>query len=84
MKKIENINNFKIHDTDTGSSEYQIAIFTKRINYLTGHFRIHKHDHHSRRGLLRLVARRRRLLLYLNRTNISSYKNLITKLGLRK
>ena len=84
MKRIENVADFKIHDKDRGSSEYQVAIFTKRINHLTSHFRIHKHDHHSRRGLLRIVARRRRILKYLHYIDIDRYKNLIAKLGLRK
>ncbi len=84
MKKIEDIAEFKKHATDTGSPEYQVATFTQRINHLTDHFRTHKHDHHSRRGLLKLVARRRSLLKYLHRIDLGRYKALIAKLGLRK
>ena len=69
---------------DTGSSEVQVAILTKRINELTGHFKEHAKDHHSRRGLLRLVSRRRKLLDYLKRKNFEGYKSLIEKLGIRK
>ena len=69
---------------DTGSPEVQVAILTDRINTLTGHFKSHVKDHHSRRGLLRMVSRRRKLLDYLKRTNIDSYRALIARLGLRK
>jgi small subunit ribosomal protein S15 len=69
---------------DTGSSEVQVALLTSRINDLTGHFKEHVKDHHSRRGLLRMVSRRRKLLDYLKRTNIDSYRALIQRLGLRK
>jgi small subunit ribosomal protein S15 len=69
---------------DTGSSEVQVALLTARINELTGHFKEHKKDHHSRRGLLRMVSRRRKLLDYLKNTNLDSYRTLITRLGLRK
>jgi small subunit ribosomal protein S15 len=69
---------------DTGSSEVQVALLTARINDLTGHFKEHKKDNHSRRGLLRMVSRRRKLLDYLKRTNVDSYRNLIQRLGLRK
>jgi small subunit ribosomal protein S15 len=69
---------------DTGSSEVQIALLTARINDLTGHFKEHIKDHHSRRGLLRMVSRRRKLLDYLKRTNVDSYRSLIQRLGLRK
>lgn len=69
---------------DTGSSEVQVALLTARINDLTGHFREHKKDNHSRRGLLRMVSRRRKLLDYLKRTNVDSYRTLIQRLGLRK
>ena len=71
-------------DTNTGSSEVQVALLTHRINELTEHLRVHKHDHHSRRGLLTLVGRRRRLLRYLQRTNLESYRSLIQELGLRR
>jgi small subunit ribosomal protein S15 len=69
---------------DTGSSEVQVALLTARINDLTGHFKEHVKDHHSRRGLLRMVSRRRKLLDYLKRTNAASYRALIERLGLRK
>jgi small subunit ribosomal protein S15 len=69
---------------DTGSSEVQIALLTARINDLTGHFKEHSKDHHSRRGLLRMVSTRRKLLDYLKRKNVDSYRELIQKLGLRK
>ncbi len=69
---------------DTGSSEVQVALLTARINDLTGHFKEHVKDHHSRRGLLRMVSRRRKLLDYLKRTNVDSYRALIARLGLRK
>ena len=71
-------------DTNTGSTEVQVALLTHRINELTEHLRVHKHDHHSRRGLLTLVGRRRRLLRYLQRTNLESYRALILELGLRR
>ena len=71
-------------DTNTGSTEVQVALLTFRINELTEHLRVHKHDHHSRRGLLTLVGRRRRLLRYLQRTNLESYRSLIQELGLRR
>lgn len=69
---------------DTGSSEVQVALLTARINDLTDHFKVNTKDHHSRRGLLRMVSRRRKLLDYLKRTNNDSYRNLLSKLGLRK
>ena len=72
------------HDTDTGSPEVQIAIFTERINHLTGHMKAHAHDHNSQRGLLQLVGKRRRLLGYLQRTDIERYRAVIAKLGLRR
>ncbi len=84
MKTNININDFKIHNKDVGSSEYQIANFTKKINYLTNHFNKHKKDNHSRRGLLILVNKRKNLLKYLNKTNIKRYKQLIATLKLRK
>lgn len=83
-KKQDIIATFKIHDNDTGSPEVQVALLTERINYLTEHFRIHKKDHHSRRGLLKLVSQRRKLLDYLKRTDIRRYERLIERLGLRK
>jgi len=82
--KREIIERFKIHGKDTGSSEVQIAILSNRINYLTDHFKVHKKDHHSRRGLLKLVGQRRRLLNYLKRTDKERYQRIIKELGLRK
>ena len=73
-----------LHPTDTGSPEAQVALLTTRIRGLTEHLKVHKHDHHSRRGLLLLVGRRRRLLQYLARTDIGRYRALIQKLGLRR
>lgn len=73
-----------LHKEDTGSPEVQIAVLTERINDLTGHMRVHKHDYHSERGLLKLVGQRRRHLAYLNRTNVQRYRAVLTKLGLRK
>ncbi len=72
------------HDTDTGSPEVQIAILTKRINDLTEHLKVHKKDHHSRRGLLKMVGKRRNLLNYLIKTDIERYRAVIEKLGIRK
>lgn len=72
------------HESDTGSPQVQIAILTDRINSLTEHLRAHKHDHHSRRGLLMMVGRRRRLLNYLQRTDLDGYRALIEQLGLRR
>ena len=74
----------KRHDGDTGSPEVQIAILTKRINDLTEHLKVNKNDHHSRRGLLKMVGRRRNLLNYLMKTDIECYRALIVKLGIRK
>jgi small subunit ribosomal protein S15 len=73
-----------LHGTDTGSPEVQVAIFTERINQLTEHLKTHKKDHHSRRGLLLLVGKRRRLLNYLTRSDVSRYRALIQKLGIRR
>jgi small subunit ribosomal protein S15 len=83
-KKNEIIEKFKTHDTDTGSSEVQIALLSDRISYLTEHFKVHKKDHHSRRGLLKLVGQRRRLLQYLKQKDISKYRAIIQELGIRK
>ena len=83
-KKKEIIEKFKTHSTDTGSCEVQIALLTERIGYLTEHFKIHKKDHHSRRGLLKLVGQRRSLLNYLKNKNIDRYRTLIKSLGIRK
>ena len=81
-KKI--IEEFKLHDKDTGSPEVQVALLTARINYLTEHFKVHKHDFHSRNGLLKLVGQRRKLLNYLRKKDVNRYKSLIQKLNLRK
>ena len=78
------IGDFRIHPSDTGSPEVQIAILSERISYLTEHFKTHKKDNASRRGLLKLVGRRRRLLEYLKRHEVRRYKDVIQKLGLRK
>lgn len=83
-KKSEIIEEYKTHDTDTGSPEVQIALLTDRIRELTEHFQTHKKDHHSRRGLLKLVGRRRRLLDYLKRNDIDRYRTTIERLGIRK
>jgi len=82
--KDEMIEKFKLHESDTGSPEVQVALLTHRISYLTDHVKIHKKDHHSRRGLLILVGRRRSLLDYLKNKDISRYRTLIERLGLRR
>lgn len=83
MNKEEIIKKHQLHPTDRGSAQVQIAILTARINDLTAHFRTHRKDHHGRRGLLKMVGRRRRLLDYLRRTDIDRYRSLIEDLGLR-
>jgi len=83
-KKQEIIDQFRLHDHDSGSPEVQIALLTEKIRYLTEHFRIHKTDHHSRRGLLRMVGQRRRLLEYLKANEIERYRTIVKDLGLRK
>lgn len=83
-KKKELIDLYKRHEGDTGSPEVQIAILTERITYLTDHFKIHKKDHHSRRGLLKMVGQRRRLLDYLKKKDVDRYKAVIEKLGIRR
>ena len=83
-KKQELISNFKQHETDTGSSEVQVALLTERIVYLTEHFKSHPKDHHSRRGLLMLVGKRRKLLDYLKSKSYPRYRQLIETLGIRK
>jgi len=77
------IEEFRVHDSDTGSAEVQIAMMTKRIQQLTEHLKIHKHDESSRRGLLKLVGQRRRYLVYLRRKNYQSYQDIVKKLNLR-
>lgn len=83
-KKKDIIEQFKTHQTDTGSSEVQIALLSERISYLREHFKAHTKDHHSRRGLLKIVSQRRQLLNYLKRKDIATYHTLIGRLGIRK
>ncbi len=78
------IHQFRQHETDTGSPEVQVALLTQRITYLTDHFKTHKKDHHSRRGLLKLVGHRRRLLDYLKRADVERYRKVVVALNLRK
>jgi len=78
------IQQFRVHEGDSGSAEVQIALLTERIKYLTEHFKVHKRDHHSRRGLLRMVGQRRRLLDYLKATKVERYRAVVKELGLRK
>jgi small subunit ribosomal protein S15 len=78
------ISQFRLHETDTGSPEVQVALLTQRITYLTDHFKTHKKDHHSRRGLLKLVGHRRRLLDYLKRADVERYRKVVAALNLRK
>jgi small subunit ribosomal protein S15 len=78
------IQTHRLHDTDTCSPEVQIALLSQRIEYLTEHFKVHKKDHHSRRGLLKLVGQRRQLLDYLKRENVDRYRQIVTSLNLRK
>jgi len=80
----EVVQSYRRHDGDTGSPEVQVALLTDRITYLTGHFKVHQKDHHSRRGLLKLVGQRRRMLDYLRRRDFQRYKSVIERLGLRK
>lgn len=82
--KTEVIREHQAHEGDTGSSDVQIAVLTRRISDLTEHMRQHKHDYHSRRGLLKMVGKRRRLLKYLQKTDVERYRALIAKLGLRR
>jgi small subunit ribosomal protein S15 len=82
--KKEIIEKFKLHGKDTGSPEVQIALLSNRISYLTDHFKTHKKDHHSRRGLLKLVGQRRKLLNYLKKSDLARYQQVIKELGIRK
>ena len=84
QRKEEIIAEYRLHETDTGSPEVQIAILTERINHLTEHLKEHKHDHHSRRGLLKLVGQRRSLLNYLTKVDVERYRSIIKRLGIRK
>lgn len=83
-EKDQIIRQYQTHQTDTGSPEVQVALLTERINQLTEHLKAHAHDHHSRRGLLKLVGRRRRLLAYLRRKDVERYRTVISRLGLRR
>ncbi len=78
------INRYRLHESDTGSPEVQIALLSQRIEYLSEHFKVHKKDHHSRRGLLRLVGQRRRLLDFLKRSDVERYRTVVSSLNLRK
>jgi small subunit ribosomal protein S15 len=83
-RKSDLIGQYRNHDTDTGSPEVQIAILSERISYLTDHFKTHKKDHHSRRGLLKMVSQRRRLLDYVRSQDVARYRKIISELGIRK
>jgi small subunit ribosomal protein S15 len=83
FQKAATVQRYRKHESDTGSARLQVALLTERINYLTDHFRGHAKDHHSRRGLLKMVGRRRRLLDYLKRTDVDGYRQIIQDLGLR-
>ena len=83
-KKAEIVDKFKHRKGDTGSTEVQVALLTERINHLTGHMAANRHDHHTERGLLKLIGQRRRLLAYLRKENTEQYRSLISSLGLRK
>ncbi|MBL7209341.1 MAG: 30S ribosomal protein S15 [Dehalococcoidia bacterium] len=83
-KKGATVSDFGIHEGDTGSPEVQVALLTGRINQLAEHLKMHAHDHHSRRGLLKLIGRRRRLLAYVSERDVKRYRSLIGRLGLRK
>ncbi len=84
VQKDDIISGFRLHETDTGSPEVQIAILTERINHLTGHLKVHKGDHHTRRGLMKLIGRRRRLLDYVRNNDVERYREIIGRLGLRR
>jgi small subunit ribosomal protein S15 len=83
FEKASTIEKYRAHASDTGSAKVQVALLTERINYLTDHFRTHEKDHHSRQGLLKMVGQRRRLLEYMKRTDLETYRQLIQDLGLR-
>jgi small subunit ribosomal protein S15 len=83
FQKAPTLEKYREHETDTGSPRVQIALLTERINYLTAHFRTHAKDHHGRRGLLKMVGKRRRLLNYLRRTDVEGYRQIVQDLGLR-
>ena len=83
FEKSATVQKYRTHETDTGSTRVQVAVLTERINYLTDHFRAHKKDHHGRRGLLKMVGKRHRLLNYLKRTDVDAYRQIVQELGLR-
>ncbi len=83
-KKLEIVTKFQTNEKDTGSPEVQIALLTERINYLTEHFKVHTKDHHSKRGLLKVIGQRKRLIDYLKKKDFGKYKEVIEKLGIRK
>jgi small subunit ribosomal protein S15 len=83
FEKGTTVQKYRTHETDSGSTRVQVALLTERINYLTEHFRAHKKDHHGRRGLLKMVGKRRRLLNYLKRTDVDGYRQIVQELGLR-
>ena len=83
LTKGSTVDKYRQHETDSGSTRVQVALLTERINYLTEHFRVHKKDHHGRRGLLKMVGKRRRLLNYLKRTDVDGYRHIVQELGLR-
>jgi small subunit ribosomal protein S15 len=83
LAKASTVEKYRSHETDTGSTRVQVALLTERINYLNDHFRAHKKDHHGRRGLLKMVGKRRRLLNYLKRTDVDGYRQILSELGLR-
>ena len=83
-RKTAIISQYAIHDGDTGSADVQIAVLTSRINELSEHLKTHKGDHHSRRGLLQMIGQRKRLLAYVNKTDVNHYRDIIARLGLRK
>jgi small subunit ribosomal protein S15 len=83
FEKAPTVAKYKSHENDTGSTRVQVALLTDRINYLNDHFRAHAKDHHSRRGLLKMVGKRKRLLNYLRRTDVDSYRQIVQELGLR-
>jgi small subunit ribosomal protein S15 len=83
FEKGSTVQKYRSHETDTGSTRVQVALLTERINFLNDHFRAHKKDHHGRRGLLKMVGRRRRLLNYMKRTDVDGYRQIVSQLGLR-
>jgi small subunit ribosomal protein S15 len=83
FEKSSTVQKYRSHETDTGSTRVQVALLTERINFLNDHFRAHKKDHHGRRGLLKMVGRRRRLLNYMKRTDVAGYRQIVSELGLR-